>query len=241
MANLDTWLGVAVAVLALAIAWLTYRNESGRKQLEYLVVSVQRLVSPRVATELVVSFDGRVVEDPSLTVLRLVSSGALGIPADTFEGPVTITLHGSTSIVSASVSAIRPDSLPVVLTSAGNQIHIEPLLLNPGDFIEVQALAAGQPTQVSVDGRITDVLPKRRTSLPYPPGSGPEGQMVGMDKFMWSVPELVLALLTYIFISIARLSTTATIAWAVAATVLFFVIYPLQVRRLVRRRRNWRP
>jgi hypothetical protein len=129
----------------------------------------------------------------------------------------------------------------VVLTSAGNQIHIEPLLLNPGDFIEVQALAAGQPSHVSVDGRITDVLPKRRTSLPYSPGSGPEGQMVGMDKFMWSVPVLCLAALCYISISAAALSTTATIAWAVAATVFFFVIYPMQLRRLVRRRRNWRP
>ena len=53
VANLDTWFSVAVAFVTVAIAWLTYRNQSNRKQLEYLVVSVQQLVSPRVATDLV--------------------------------------------------------------------------------------------------------------------------------------------------------------------------------------------
>jgi hypothetical protein len=54
VANLDTWFSVAVAFVTVAIAWLTYRNQSNRKQLEYLVVSVQQLVSPRVATDLAI-------------------------------------------------------------------------------------------------------------------------------------------------------------------------------------------
>jgi hypothetical protein len=242
VADLGTWVGVLVAVVAVAITWATYRSQRNRKQLEYLVLSTQRLVSPRVADDLDVFFDGRPVDDPSLTVLRMVSTGDKGIPADIFETPLTITLHGANAIVSASVSAVRPEGLPVKLTTDANQAHIEPLLLNAGDFIEIQALAAGQPFRVAVEARITDVVPKRRNSLPYPPGSGAEGQMLAMDKFMWSVPELLLAALLYFVISSADMSAVATVAWVVVAvTVVFFVIYPMQVKRLVRHRRNWRP
>lgn len=241
VADFGTWVGVLVAVFAAIIAWATYRSQRSRRELEYLVLSTQRLVNPRVAQDLDVFFDGRAVDDPSLTVLRLVSTGVKGIPATTFETPLTITLHGATSIVSASVSAVRPEGLPVKLTTDANQAHIEPLLLNPGDFIEIQALAAGQPDRVDVEARIADVVPRRRNSLPYPPGSGPEGQMIGMDKFMWSVPELLVAALLYFFIIAAETSAIATVGWVAAVTVVFFVIYPMQVHRLVRRRRNWRP
>lgn len=241
MADFGTWVGVLVAVLAVIIAWATYRSQRSRRELEYLVLSTQRLVNPRVAQDLDVVFDGRAVDDPSLTVLRLVSTGDKGIPATTFETPLTITLHGAISIVSASVSAVRPEGLPVKLTTDANQAHIEPLLLNPGDFIEIQALAAGQPDRIDVRARITDVVPRRRNSLPYPPGSGPEGQMTGIDKIMWSVPEFLVAAFAYFSIIDAETSAIATVGWMTAVTVVFFVIYPMQVHRLVRRRRNWRP
>lgn len=58
---------------------------------------------------------------------------------------------------------------------------------------------------------------------------------------MWSVPELLVAALLYFFIIAAETSAIATVGWVVAVTVVFFVIYPMQVHRLVRRRRNWRP
>src|SRR4051794_8109305 len=81
VSDLAAWIGVVVAIIAAAVAWLTYRDQSNRKGLEYLVVSSRRLVSPRVASELTVSFGGQPVDEPSLTVLRLVSTGDKGIPA----------------------------------------------------------------------------------------------------------------------------------------------------------------
>jgi len=69
-ADLATWIGVVVAVVAAVIAGATYRSQREEKGLEYLILSTQRLVSPRVADDLEVLFDGRAVDDPSLTVLR---------------------------------------------------------------------------------------------------------------------------------------------------------------------------
>jgi hypothetical protein len=239
--DIGTWTAVVVGVAAALIAWLTYRSQRGRKGLEYLVLSTQRLVDPRVAEDLDVHFDGRPVDDPSLTVLRMVSTGERGIASETFESPLRITLEGASKVVHASVSAVRPSDLPVVLTTDSNRVSIEPLLLNPGDFIEILALADGQPTHVALDARIADVTPRRRNSLPYPPGSGPEGQMIAQDKFAWVVPELALAAGAYFAIARSDRGTIATIAWVVTVTLVFFVIYPMQLRRLVKRRSAWRP
>jgi hypothetical protein len=65
--------------------------------------------------------------------------------------------------------------------------------------------------------------------------------MLGFDKFMWSVPEIALAVLAYVGIIASALPLAATIAWAAVITIVFFVIYPLEVRRLARRRRRWWP
>jgi hypothetical protein len=239
--DVGTWTAVLIGIIAVSIAWLAYRSQRGRKGLEYIVLSIQRLVDPRVAQDLDVVFDGRPVDDPSLTVLRMVSTGDKGIPSETFESPLRVTLVGASRVVHASVSAKRPSDLPVALTTDSNHASIDPLLLNPGDFIEVLVLADGQPTRVALDARIADVTPKRRNSLPYPPGSGPEGQMIGQDRFFWFVLPFVLAVLAYFAIASADLRAVATIAWVVTVTLVFFVIYPMQVRRLVGRRRAWRP
>lgn len=242
MSDVAAWIGVAVAIAAAGLAWLTYRSQTSRRALEYLVVSTQRLVSPRVAGQLTVAFEGHPVNDPSLTIVRVVSSGDRGIPANTFESPMSVVLEGASRVVSASVSARRPSTLPVVVKCDANRVIIEPLLLNPGDFIEVQALAEGQPSAIFVDSRITDVIPRRRAQLPYPPGSGSEGQMLGMDKFMWTFPMAMLAAIAILgVVAIPELSTLAKAAWVMAVVIVMGVIYPLTVRRLVKRRRAWRP
>lgn len=240
VSDLATWTGVVVAVVAAVLAWLTYRSQRGKKGLEYLIVSSQRLVSPRAAADLTVSFDGRPVDEPSLTVLRVVSTGDKGISSDSFESPLIVLLRGATKVVSASVSATRPNSLPIALRADGIRVVIEPLLLNPRDFIEVQALTDGHPDAVIVEARIADVTPRRRSQLPYPPGSGPEGQMLGMDKFMWTVPEAIIAAVVVFAVVASDLSTVATVAWTLTVLIVAGGIYPLWVRRLVKRRRAWR-
>jgi hypothetical protein len=109
--DIGTWTAVVVGIAAALIAWLTYRSQRGRKGLEYLVLSTQRLVDPRVAEDLDVHFDGRPVDDPSLTVLRMVSTGDRGIASETFESPLRITFEGASKVVHASVSAVRPSGV----------------------------------------------------------------------------------------------------------------------------------
>jgi hypothetical protein len=65
--------------------------------------------------------------------------------------------------------------------------------------------------------------------------------MNGFDKFMWSVSEVVLAVLAYVFVIGSDTSAVAKAGWLSTATGVIFLIYPMRVYRLVKRRRNWRP
>jgi hypothetical protein len=239
--DIAAWTSLVVTAVGLLIAWITYLNQRGRQGLEYLVLSNQPLVNRRVAPDLDVSFRDQPVRDPSLLIVRMVSTGDKAIPASAYETPLAFALSGAQSVVTASVSATRPPDLTVQLTWERNKVFIQPLLLNVGDFIELQVLAAGRAHSIDLEVRIADVQPRRRTSLPYPPGSGPEGQMLGFDKFMWAFGPVSLfgILLAAMWTNDAR--PLAFAGWASAAAVLLFVLFPMRVSTLVRRRRNWRP
>lgn len=62
--------------------------------------------------------------------------------------------------------------------------------------------------------------------------------MTGIDKFMWSVPETLVAACAYFFIIDAETSAIATVGWMTTLTVFFFVIYPMQARQ--RTQARWR-
>jgi hypothetical protein len=114
-------------------------------------------------------------------------------------------------------------------------------LLNAGDFIEFQVLTAGYATQVVIGGRISDVIPQRRAALPYPPGSGREGEMLGFDKFMWWVPPYLIAALFIGVVAASPNGAAVKASWLAVIAVIFGVLYPMRVRYLVKRRRAWRP
>ena len=236
-----SWIGVLIGIASIVVTYVAYRSQRNRKQLEFVVVGNQRILTSRVADVLDVSFNGRKVEDPSIVILRIVSTGDRAIPAADFHRPLAVTLRGVHHIVTASVAAVRPRDLDVTLIMEANRVVFTPTLINPEDFLELQILASGRATDVALEGRIADVTPKRRRQLPYPPGSGPEGEMLGFDRFVWILMPVVFF---GPFLSLAWVGDFSVIARGgilFGAAILAFVAYPLRVRALVRRRRIWRP
>ncbi len=65
--------------------------------------------------------------------------------------------------------------------------------------------------------------------------------MTAVDKFMWTVAEVVVAAAVLMAIVTADQQTIATVAWVATVVTVFFVIDPMYVRRLVKRRSAWRP
>lgn len=240
MSDLATWLGVAIAVVALGVAYITYKSGRNRRRLEYVVETRTPLIPRPVVGSMEVRFDGQVVPNPALTVIRVVNTGDKAIPADSYESDLGFSLTGA-QIAAATLTSTRPSDLRPNLTTSGDTVLVEPKLLNPGDMLVIQILSSELPTAVRAIGRISDVptITVRR-SLPYPPGSGPEGEMIAFDRFMWYAftPAILLGGFVGIPLTFPVDAITRGI-WA-AVGILATGIYLTIVRRLVVRRRRWR-
>jgi len=240
--DLAAWVAAAVGLAALVVAYLTYRSQRGKLRFEYLLTTNTRLLPGRLADELRVSHNDTPVEGPSLSIVRMVNSGDRAIERGAFETHLIVQFEGAQRLASANWNAARPADLQPQMTIDGDLVRIEPTLLNPGDMLELQVLSAGQAREVSVSGRIANLKISRRARLPYPPGTGPEGEMEVGDKFVWAVvtPAGILSIgaLTAFDPDHSLLERVLILA---AAAILAGVLYPVVVRHLVLRRRLWRP
>jgi hypothetical protein len=241
MEDVEFWITLSVGLAALIVAVLTYLHRRGRSRLEYVVIVRRSLLPDRVSHELEVMHQGAMVSAPALTVLRLVSVGDQAIRPPDFETDLIMKFEGAHALASATVSARRPADLRPDLVIHGDCVHIAPTLINPGDMLELQVISAGEPSTVSAGGRVANLTVVQRDSLPYSPGSGSEGQMVGFDRFVWFVvmPGLIVAVALLVVLNDDVPIGRGLVIVAVAAVVL--ILYLLQVAGLVNERRRWRP
>lgn len=125
----------------------------------------------------------------------------------------------------------------------GDRVRMKPALINPEDMLELQVVCNGRASQISLAGRVADLKVKQRKQLPYPPGSGEEGEMVAFDRFMWFVfaPAFVVAVGVWLAFFRDEVTSTARLLTLLATAIIVGLVYPMYVRHLVRRRRIWRP
>ena len=242
MADFTTWVSSLVGVATLVLAYLAYRSQRGKTRLEFVVVNTSVAAIPASAS-LAVTYNGKIIPAAAVTVIRLVNTGDKAIRAEDFTSDLVMILDNVNEVVDVTVTKTRPMDLEPQLNINGVAVAVAPLLINPGDMIELQLLTSGLASSVGVEGRIANLSRiSQRKGLPYPPGSGPEGEMLGFDKFVWFVFAPIgvggLIIVSIIFAKFA-LSTKLITLFVVA--VLVFVLYPLQVKYLVERRRMWRP
>jgi len=240
MAFLGTWISVAVGIAALAFTVLSYLNRRGRARVEYIVTMSRPILPGRVADDFEVAHQGVMVADPAVSVLRIVNTGDRAIRPEDFETDLTVTFDAVDKIVSASWSATRPDDLRPGIEIEGDRVLVAPQVINPGDLLELQVLSAGPPNRVSVGGRLADVVTVHRKAMPYPPGSGSEGEMLGFDRFMWFVFSPALIIGVGLLIGLNDLNGSGR-ALTFVGTVLVLAAYLIHTSYLARRRRRWRP
>ncbi|MGI0133885.1 MAG: hypothetical protein ACREBW_02870 [Candidatus Micrarchaeaceae archaeon] len=244
MEDLATWLAVIIGVLTLAVAYLAYKSQRGKTRLEFVVILNTSVVVFRpLSATLTVAHNGKEVTDASVVVLRLVNTGDKAILAESYTSALAICLDQVNEVIAATPTRTRPGDLNPQVTLDKQRVLIAPLLINPGDMIELQALTSGLASSVRIEGRIANLTAiLQRRDLPYPPGSGGEGEMVGFDKFIWYVfmPGFVLGVALF-SISFGTFTIAVKVISGLVAAILVFGIYPLQVRYLVQRRRMWKP
>lgn len=241
MDSMGTWIGVALGFLALMVAILAYVRRQPTTKLEYLVQTNSALLPESLPETFSLTHHDLEIRDPSMTIIQIVNTGDKAITPQSFETDLVVRLTGVSKVISATCTARRPDDLTPAFLLQDDTAKLSPILINPGDMMQVQLLSSGLASEIDISGRVSDLSIERRDTLPYPPGSGPNGEFQGpLDYVMWFfvIPAFVLGLGALIALN-GHNSTVGRLAAATVAVVLTLVIYPLQVRFLLRRRRLW--
>lgn len=207
-----------------------------------MVTTTTKLVPAGWGDSLKVVHDGEVVNDPWLTITRIVHTGDRAINVEDFDTPLRLRFAGSDGVASVNQTGQRPADLHPLLERDGDSVLVQATLINPGDMVEVQTVTTGQPTDVQLSGRLSEVTYKQLPRLPYPPGGGTEGEMLGFDKFMAFGLPIGLALFVAVGIALDGSSTLATrIAVPIGAILVGCGIWPWYEASLIRRRALFKP
>lgn len=233
--------GAVLGIVAIYFSFISWRDRRGHAQFQYVVTTATKLVPTAWTGSLELIHDGEPVRDPWLVIARIVNVGDRAIKAEDYETPLRLKLVGSLGVASVNQTGQRPADLTPPLERDGDSVHVLPTLFNPGDMIELQVLTTGQPTKVELGGRLTEVTYRRLPGLPYPPGSGTEGQMLVLDKFMAIVVPIALALGVAVGFALDKGSSTATRVAVPIGSVLVGCLYLWRARYLVQRRAMFKP
>lgn len=160
-----TFIGATAALMIIPvtviIGWLTIRSQrraDGR--LDYEVISATRLVAREASgleTRLRVTYDGDILEDPYLSLLRVINSGPKDISKEDFKGesykfqfdrPVRLATITKTSHDQLTASTVRFN---------GSEVYLLPTLFKQNEWLVVAVLTTGRPTLESVDFRVANI------------------------------------------------------------------------------------
>jgi hypothetical protein len=133
---------VALITIVLTIVFTISDRRRSRKSLHYAIltrdlVRVDRDVKSRVQ----ILFYGQPVASPYLLTLRVANTGRQPITRTDFDQPLVATITGT--VMSATVAATSPPALADHLSwqqDSDSRLRFNALLLNPGDWFEIQVL-----------------------------------------------------------------------------------------------------
>lgn len=160
MNDIWKWLGEQFgnifSVLGLATGFWFYWLSRKPKRFGYQVISKTRILAHQsVDLPLQVVYAGHEVSSPNILVLRLGNTGKAEIRAEDYEGPIKIAFQSS-QILSGMVSGKSDDAIDADVISSGapNAAVFKPVLLNPGEWVDLQFVTDGPLEIPSIHSRI---------------------------------------------------------------------------------------
>lgn len=138
-------LGIASIAVSLGIAYGSRRP----KRLDYQVTTNTRLLSPTAYETSGVrgdlfSYREQKLGEPRLVVVRVLNSGKVPIAPEDFVRPLTISVGDQAVVATKGVSGSEPADLAPTLDSLDeHSVTVEPVLLNAGEWFDIQLLIDG--------------------------------------------------------------------------------------------------
>jgi len=212
-------IGVFGVLVSVTIAYFARRP----KRLDYSITTNRQILVPGSYRQyshlgaLAVTFEGERLSDPRLLVFRIANSGKIEIRPDDFDQPLHLSVGLDAKVVTAGVVGSQPADLSVKLDKISRSIvALDPVLLNSGDWVDIQLLIDGLALEPTVNGRIAGATIRHRTREAPRLGRGPT------DLIPWprgaSSGWSIIAVVTVV---------------ALVLTTLFTVIFPDQPRQAV--------
>lgn len=129
------------------------------KSLAYEILAETDLVTVKdeLKDKLQILFEKVTVRNVSLLIIKIVNNGSVPIASTDFERPLKLLFKESSRVLDAQTVEVKPDSLRPQLGHQENQITLEPLLLNSGDYITIKAVVEQYQSPLEVTARIIGV------------------------------------------------------------------------------------
>src|ERR1039458_3582859 len=96
------------------------------------------------------------VTDVRLVIITVNNSGNEPIRADDFERALRFSWAEPARILTAEVVEVRPESVQPTIKAGANAIVLDPLLLNPGDWLRIKTLI-NKVGKLTIDARFVGV------------------------------------------------------------------------------------
>jgi hypothetical protein len=180
-----------VAVLIAAFGLVYFQWWRNRKRLSYEIVSNVLLISTEKGIEdkVEIRYEGQVVRNVRLIVIKLINDGYLSIKRDDFEKPIKFIFPGAKILTSEKVK-FHPENLGTQMAYRDDWIEMDPTLLNRKDYVQFKVLLSGYEKMI-IDARIVGVAAIRKSKL-LPPGIDaivPASFMIGLFLLIRARPE----------------------------------------------------
>ena len=195
------FIGVVIAVLALAISAAALLYQAKRKSISVTIANFYRLFggSPHaIGDDLKVTYKGQEVTDLTVVILVFANDGGVPIASTDFETSISVAFKAQARILTAEAIASTPADLAPVISHDSQELTIAPLLLNPKDTFSVAVLLQGlqvrQPRDLfpKASARISGVK-KVDFDSPFIPIFGFDTPLFGFNIDLRLVAVLIIA------------------------------------------------
>ena len=154
----DPMVRTILAIVAISVTVSLFLVGRRRKRLSYLLSDIRVLgVHEAVnASRVQILFDGEPVTEVRMVIITVNNLGNEPIRVDDFERPLRFRWDEPAKILSAEVIEVNPETVQPTIKAGVNEIVVDPLLLNPGDWLQIRTLI-NQVGKLSVDARVLGV------------------------------------------------------------------------------------
>ena len=154
------FIGVILAIVAILVSVFVFIYQRRRKAISYEITSWTPIFSIQDLEEekLQLTYEGQIVNDVYLIILRIVNSGNQPILPDDYEKPIEIKFQAGSRILSAETVETKPKDLQMSVDIEDNNYAVlRPVLFNSKEEVVTKMLVSSPAEEVKISYRIAGV------------------------------------------------------------------------------------